>query len=114
LNALNTGLNLGWTVLVMCLLGIVNSLWLGLPLFKPTPDWKEHLFDQITHKGHVEHLTQVTIEMGAWNQVLQRNNGNRRKDARFRMVGDGIAPITANPKLDVKVSLHPAFQCMVI
>jgi hypothetical protein len=26
----------------MCLLGIVNSLWLGLPLFKPTPDWKEH------------------------------------------------------------------------
>jgi hypothetical protein len=43
LNALNTGLNLGWPVLVMCLLGIVNSLWLGLPLFKPTPDWKEHL-----------------------------------------------------------------------
>jgi hypothetical protein len=43
LNALNTGLNLGWTVLVMCLLGIVNILWFGLPLFKPTPDWNEHL-----------------------------------------------------------------------
>jgi hypothetical protein len=43
LNALNTGLNLGWPVLVMCLLGMVNSLSLGLPLFKPTPDWKEHL-----------------------------------------------------------------------
>ena len=32
----------------------------------------------------------------------------------FRMVGDEITPTAANPKLDVKVSLHPAFQCMVI
>jgi hypothetical protein len=30
------------------------------------------------------------------------------------MVGGEIALPTANPKLDVKVSLHPAFQCMVI
>ena len=29
------------------------------------------------------------------------------------MVGDGIAPATANPKRYVKVSLHTAFQCMV-
>ena len=43
LGALNTGLNLGWPVLVLCLLGIGNSLFLGLPLLKPTPDWKEHL-----------------------------------------------------------------------
>ena len=41
--ALNTSLNLGWPVLVLCLLGIGNSLLLGLPLLKPTPDWKEHL-----------------------------------------------------------------------
>ncbi|MDQ2902101.1 MAG: hypothetical protein M3Y81_00930 [Chloroflexota bacterium] len=27
----------------------------------------------------------------------------------FRMVGDGVALTAANPKLDVKVSLHPAF-----
>ena len=32
----------------------------------------------------------------------------------FRMVGDEVALTAANPKLDVKVSLHPAFQCMVI
>ena len=32
----------------------------------------------------------------------------------FRMVGGEVALSTANPKLDVKVSLHPAFQCMVI
>jgi hypothetical protein len=43
LSALNTGLNLGWPVLVMCLLGLVNTLFLSLPLFRPTPDWKEHI-----------------------------------------------------------------------
>src|SRR6266700_3503822 len=32
----------------------------------------------------------------------------------FRMVGDEVALTAATPKLDVKVSLHPAFQCMVI
>jgi hypothetical protein len=32
----------------------------------------------------------------------------------FRMVGDEVALTAANPKLDVKFSLHPAFQCMVI
>ncbi len=32
----------------------------------------------------------------------------------FRMVGDEVALTAANPKLAVKVSLHPAFQCMVI
>ena len=32
----------------------------------------------------------------------------------FRMVGDEVALTAANPKLDVKVSLHPAFQSMVI
>lgn len=35
-------------------------------------------FDQVTDKGEIEHLIQMTIEMGAWNQVLQRNYGNRR------------------------------------
>jgi len=30
-----------------------------------------------------------------------------------RMVGGEGDLSTANPKLDVKVSLHPAFQCMV-
>ncbi len=34
--------------------------------------------------------------------------------ARFRMVGEGIAPSTANPEPCVKVSLHTAPQCMVI
>jgi hypothetical protein len=34
--------------------------------------------------------------------------------ADFRMVGDKVTLTAANPKLDVKVSLHPAFQCMVI
>ena len=27
----------------MSLIGIVNSLLLGLPLFRPTPNWKEHI-----------------------------------------------------------------------
>jgi len=31
-----------------------------------------------------------------------------------RMVVDEVALTAASPKLDVKVSLHPAFQCMVI
>ena len=35
-------------------------------------------------------------------------------EAQFRMVGDEVTLTAANPKLDVKVSLHPAFQCMVI
>ena len=43
LSALNTGLNLGWLVLVKCLIGFFNTLLLSLPLFQPTPDWKEHL-----------------------------------------------------------------------
>jgi len=42
LSALIIGLNLGWLVLVMGLLGIGNSLLLGLPLLRPTPDGKEH------------------------------------------------------------------------
>ncbi|MBV8940084.1 MAG: hypothetical protein JO089_09650 [Alphaproteobacteria bacterium] len=42
LSALITGLNHGWLVLVMGLLGIGNSLLLGLPLLRPTPDWKAH------------------------------------------------------------------------
>jgi hypothetical protein len=29
------------------------------------------------------------------------------------MVGGEVALSTANPKLDVNVSRHPAFQCMV-
>ena len=33
---------------------------------------------------------------------------------RIRMVGDEVTLATANPKLYVKVSLHTAFQCMVI
>jgi hypothetical protein len=41
--ALNTSLNLGWPVLVVCLLGLGNSLFLGLPLLRPTPDRKAHL-----------------------------------------------------------------------
>ncbi|HYB02002.1 MAG TPA: hypothetical protein VED37_17405 [Ktedonobacteraceae bacterium] len=42
LSALITGFHLGWLVLVIGLLGIGNSLLLGLPLLRPTPDWKEH------------------------------------------------------------------------
>ena|SRR2546428_1389724 len=43
LSALNTGLNLGWSVLIISLIGFINSLLLGLPLFRPTPNWKEHI-----------------------------------------------------------------------
>lgn len=43
LSALNTESNLGWPVLVLGLLGLSSNLYLGLPLFKPTPDWKAHL-----------------------------------------------------------------------
>ena len=34
LSALNTGFNLGWSILVLSLLGLSTSLWLGLPLLK--------------------------------------------------------------------------------
>lgn len=43
LSALNTSVNLGWPVLAMCLLGLVNSLFLGLPLLRPNPHWKEQI-----------------------------------------------------------------------
>jgi hypothetical protein len=43
LSALNVWLNLGWPVLVMCLLGLTNSLLLGLPLLRPIPRWKEQI-----------------------------------------------------------------------
>jgi hypothetical protein len=33
LAALNTSDNLGWTVLVLSIIGLVNTLWLGIPLF---------------------------------------------------------------------------------
>lgn len=42
LNALNTIWNLGWPLLVLSLLGIANSLLLGLPLIRSIPAWKEH------------------------------------------------------------------------
>ncbi len=43
LSALNTGVNLGWPVLAMCLIGLINSLFLGRPLLRQTPHWKEHI-----------------------------------------------------------------------
>jgi hypothetical protein len=33
LSALDTSDNLGWNVLVLSIIGLVNSLWLGIPLF---------------------------------------------------------------------------------
>jgi hypothetical protein len=41
LNALNTGLNLCWSMLALSLIGSSNCVWLGLPLLRPTPNWKE-------------------------------------------------------------------------
>jgi hypothetical protein len=38
--ALNTALNLGWTALTLSLLGLVNSLYLGVPLLRSIPDWR--------------------------------------------------------------------------
>jgi len=43
LSALNTGLNLGWPVLAMCLIGLVNSLFLGFPLLRSTSHREEHI-----------------------------------------------------------------------
>jgi hypothetical protein len=43
LSALNTMLNLGWPVLLLSLIGIINSLLLGLPLLRPLPDWKKQI-----------------------------------------------------------------------
>ena len=40
LSALNTGLNLGWPLLVLSLLGLSTSLWLGLPLLRRTNEGK--------------------------------------------------------------------------
>ena len=40
LSALNTGLNLGWPVLVLSLLGLSTSLWLGFPLLRRTNEGK--------------------------------------------------------------------------
>lgn len=41
--ALNTLVNLGWPALALCLLGLANSLYLGVPLLRSTPDWRKHL-----------------------------------------------------------------------
>lgn len=43
LNALNTGLNLGWPVLVLSLIGLSNTTWLGFPLLKHTQERKRLL-----------------------------------------------------------------------
>jgi quinol-cytochrome oxidoreductase complex cytochrome b subunit len=43
LSALNTGLNLGWPVLVLSLIGLSNTTWLGLPLLKRTKERKRLL-----------------------------------------------------------------------
>jgi hypothetical protein len=36
--ALNTELNLGWPALALCLLGLANSRYLGVPLLRSIPD----------------------------------------------------------------------------
>ena len=41
--ALNTELNLGGAALTLCLLGLANSLYLGVPLLRSIPDWRTHL-----------------------------------------------------------------------
>ena len=43
LGALNTELNLGWSVLIFSLIGLSNNIWLGLPLLKHTKDRKRLL-----------------------------------------------------------------------
>lgn len=41
--ALNPSLNFGWPILIIGLMGLVNSILLGIPLFKRVPDWKKAL-----------------------------------------------------------------------
>jgi hypothetical protein len=41
--ALNTLLNLGWTALTLCLLGLANTLYLGVPLLRSIPDWGKQI-----------------------------------------------------------------------
>lgn len=43
LNALNTELNLGWSVFALSLIGLGNTIWLGLPLLKRTKERKRLL-----------------------------------------------------------------------
>ena len=43
LNALNTELNLGWSVLGLSLIGLSNTIWLGLPLLEHTKERKRLL-----------------------------------------------------------------------
>ncbi len=43
LNALNSGLNLGWSLLTLGLIGLSNSVLLGLPLLKRAKDRKREL-----------------------------------------------------------------------
>jgi hypothetical protein len=40
--ALNTLVNLGWAALALCLIGLVNSLYLGVPLLQSIPDRRAH------------------------------------------------------------------------
>jgi len=41
--ALNTLVNLGGTALALCLLGLANSLYLGVPLLRSIPVWRKEL-----------------------------------------------------------------------
>ncbi|HEV8194796.1 MAG TPA: hypothetical protein VGP82_25370 [Ktedonobacterales bacterium] len=41
--ALNPWVNLGWPALALGLLGLANSLSLGVPLLRSIPDWRTHI-----------------------------------------------------------------------
>ena len=59
-----------------------------------------------TSLEHLQHLL-TDASSSPWALEEQRVRS-------LRMVGDEVTLATANPKLYVKVSLHTAFQCMVI
>lgn len=41
--ALNTGMNVGWTAVTLCLVGLANSLYLGVPLLRSISDWRKQV-----------------------------------------------------------------------
>jgi hypothetical protein len=41
--ALNHGLNVGWTALTLGLLGLANTLYLGVPLLRSITDWRKQV-----------------------------------------------------------------------
>jgi hypothetical protein len=85
--ALNPAVNLGWPALALCLLGLANSLFLGVPLLGSIPAWRQHL------RAVVAACAMVLASLGV--QVAEGYLGVRLLRPEDRFAVEGIARVLA-------------------